>query len=295
MRAELLQKLTADTIALLERDGMGAFDRFARLGSRPRRHNGTPYRGGNVIPLWATAALQGWHTPHWMTFKQAKQLDAQVRKGEKGTVVVYWDQIQGADPAPQGDGAEKRDGVWFAKAYYVFNASQIDGLPPHYYGHHQAAHVWGADDAAEQFVKATGALVHEGRGRACYVPAADEIHMPDRRAFRDGEGYYATLLHELVHWTGAKHRLDRLPEKVQFGAEDYALEELVAELGAALLCCDLGISKAPREDHAVYLASWMKKLKDEPMCIYRAGKAADVAADWLMALARPAAPAEIAA
>jgi antirestriction protein ArdC len=289
MRAELLAKLTADTIALLEQDGMAAFDRFTRVGDRPRRHNGQPYKGGNVIPLWATAALRGYTSPFWMTFKQALQFDARVRKGETGTVVVYWDQLQA--PAPQDDGAEKRDGLWFAKAYYVFNACQIDGLPAHFHPvSKRSAPMWGDDERIEAWVASTGAHITEGKQRAAYSPTLDLIVMPPRAAFKDAEAWYATVLHELVHWTGHTSRLDRKLVSVKDKA-DYALEELVAELGAALLCSELGISKAPRDDHAVYLASWMKALKEDPMSIYKAGKAADSATDWLMALTRPVAPA----
>jgi antirestriction protein ArdC len=288
MRAELLTKLTADTLALFERDGMATFERFARLGNRPKRHNGQPYRGGNVLPLWATATMEGYNSPFWMTFKQAKEYEAQVRKGEKGTVVAYWDQIQ----RPEGEDGE--GGIWFAKAYYVFNACQIEGLPPSFFPAARTTAMWGADTRLEEWVKATGATVLEGQGGPCYRPARDDVLMPPRQAFHEAEGWYATLLHELIHWTGHESRINRNLTTIKDKA-DYALEELVAELGAALLCCDLGVSKAPREDHAHYLASWMRALKEDPMVIYRAGKAADVAADWLLDAARPAAPMEAAA
>jgi antirestriction protein ArdC len=275
MRQETLARLTTHVLELLATDGIKAFDRFARMGSRPLRFStGTAYRGGNAIALWATAQVKGYGSPFWLTYKQAQEAGAHVRRGEKGTLILYADRWKPADADP--DDPERV----FMRAYTVFNAQQVEGLPASYYTALRRPEGFNPIPEAEAFVRATGATVKEGGAGAFYRPSDDTITMPDRRAFADAEGFYATLLHELVHWTGAEARLNR-PIRNRFGDPDYAREELVAELGAALLCCDLKLSKAPREDHAHYLAGWMQALQKNPMELWSAARAAETACDHL--------------
>lgn len=284
MRDETMARLAADTIALLERDGPVVFDRFANTGVRPLRHNGERYRGGNAFALWGTADFKGYTSPYWMTFKQAQEYGGQVRKGEKSALVLYWDRLK-VKPKDGAGGAAEADEktILFAKASCVFNACQIDGLPDRFFPAVERNQGFDPVPAAEAFVAATGARVREGNGRACYTPDLDTITMPSRRAFTDAEAFYATLLHELVHWTGPKHRLGR-DQSGRFGGENYAMEELVAEIGAAMLCGEIGLSKSPRADHAHYLKSWLVALKKDPKALWTAASAADKACDFLHAM-----------
>jgi antirestriction protein ArdC len=148
--------------------------------------------------------------------------------------------------------------------------------------------------SADRFVSATGARIEHGGERAYYRPSADHIQMPPEDAFcgtatmTRSEGYYATLLHELTHWTGAKHRLDRNFGK-RFGDDAYAVEELVAEIGAAFLCAELQITQDTRPDHAQYLAQWLKVMKDDPRAIFAAAAKASEAASYLKRLGEPVA------
>jgi antirestriction protein ArdC len=275
MRKETLERLTAHVCHLLANEGMITFDRFARMGSRPIRFStGAPYRGGNAVVLWATAEIKGYNSPFWLTFKQAKEAGAHVRKGETGTLILYADRWK---PADADEDTPERV---FMRAYTVFNAEQVEGLPETYYVRMRRPEGFDPIPRAEEFVKNTGAVVQEGKSGAFYCASDDTIRMPDRRAFSDAEGFYATLLHELVHWTGAEQRLNRLPN-AKFGDPSYAREELVAELGAAFLCADLQLSKAPREDHAHYLAGWLRALEKNPMELWSAARAAETAADYL--------------
>lgn len=231
---------------------------------RPLRHDGTPYRGINVLILWSEAIEHSYTSSTWMTYRQAKTLGAQVRKGEHGAIVVYAKTIERAeDGAVIGDETVTRIPV--LRAYTVFNTDQIDGLPaltpaqPSPIKESVSTRI----ERADAFIAATGAtIVHRGN-RACYIPSADRIEMPPYGQFIDtltasaAEGYYATVLHELVHWTSPPHRCDRNLSK-RFGDNAYAREELVAEIGAAFLCANLSITLDPRPDHAAYLANWLQ-------------------------------------
>lgn len=262
---------------------------------RPLRVDGTPYRGINTLNLWAAAQCRGFASSHWMTFKAAKDLGGGVRKGAKAELAFFVGTFTARDEAEGGDETERQ--VRFLKSYCVFNADEVDGLPMRYYRKAarnelpEAARV----QAAEAFVQGTGAKVEHGGGRAYYRPATDHIAMPAFGAFVSGEAYYGTLLHELVHWSGAKARLDRLPARIVHGDEAYAGEELVAELGAAFLCSDLGVTSEPREDHAAYLASWIKAMREDNRVIFRAAAAAEKACGFLHGLQPQAQPVAAAA
>ena len=217
--------------------------------------NGKPYSGINVLSLWASAMMQNFAAPIWMTFKQAAELDAHVRKGEKGSLVVYAEAIT-RNETDDKTGEEIEREIPFLKGYTVFNVEQIDGLPETYYAKaapslDPVARI----ERAETFFAALGATIRHGGNRAFYSIATDAIQMPPFESFRDAESYYATLAHECTHWTGSTSRLDRDFGGHRFGSEGYAIEELVAELGAAFLCADLELALEPREDHASYIAT----------------------------------------
>jgi len=254
---------------------------------RPLRHDGTPYRGINVLILWSEAIEHGYTSSTWMTYRQAQALGAQVRKGEHGATVVYAKTIERIDgDLTTGDEAVTR--IPMLRAYTVFNTDQIDGLPVATPAQPSAIteSVSTRIERADAFIAATRAtIVHRGN-RACYIPSADRIEMPPYGQFIDtppasaAEGYYATVLHELVHWTSPSHRCDRDLGK-RFGDHAYAREELVAEIGAAFLCADLSITLEPRPDHAAYLGNWLAVLKSDKRAIFTAAALAQKAVDWL--------------
>lgn len=252
---------------------------------RPLRHNGVPYRGVNVLLLWGEAMERGFCSAIWMTFNQAKELSAHVRKGEHGSLVVYANTFTKTE-TDTATGAEIEKTIPFMKGYTVFNVEQIDGLPPHYYAKTDPPPEPKTRREArlELFFRAANATVRHGGNRAFYSVSTDAIQMPPFIAFKDAEGYYATLAHELTHWTRHPSRLDRDFGRKQWGDEGYAKEELVAEMGAAFLCADLGITPEVREDHAAYVASWLKVLKGDNRAIFSAAAHAQRAADYLHSL-----------
>jgi antirestriction protein ArdC len=256
---------------------------------RPRRHDGIPYRGINIVILWSEAAERGFTAPTWMTYRQAQLVGAQVRKGERGTTVVYANAVERSEPdATTGEDITQR--IPYLRAYTVFNIEQIDSLPERYCSEHTAEEnlfvTSNCIDRADVFIAATGATIRTSGNRACYIPSADRIEMPPYRQFIDtptstaAEAYYSTLLHELIHYTSPSHRCDRDLGK-RFADHAYAREELVAEIGAAFLCADLGITLEPRPDHAAYISTWLTVLKSDRRAIFTAAALAQKAVDWL--------------
>lgn len=251
-------------------------------GGLPLRAIGKPYQGINVLLLWIASAERGYSSPVWMTFKQAREMGANVRKGEKGTMVVYANAITKTETdSKTGEDTERR--IPFLKSYTVFNVEQIENLPAGWGTAAQPVQRLGEADRierTERFFAAIGAELRHGGTRAYYAPAQDFIAMPAFAAFESAERYYSVLGHEHVHWTGHDSRLIRPIRNVK-ASDGYAREELVAELGAAFLCADLGLSDEPREDHAAYLASWLQVLRDDKRAIVTAAAAAQRAVAFL--------------
>lgn len=278
-RRDLYADVTQQIVTAIEA-GAGTWEMpWHKVAGPPKNISSKkPYRGINTLILWLIAQEKGYTTPLWATFKQWQEMGCSVRKGEKSASVVFWKFTDQADQAAEdGEDDNGRSGRVFARSYAVFNAAQVDGfeLP--------TVDALSEDERqakAEAFFNALPLkIVHEG-DRAYYRPSTDTVVMPPFAAFKSGEGYYATLGHECVHATGAKSRLER-DFSGRFGDEAYALEELVAELGAAFLCADLGISSIPRPDHAAYLQSWLKVLKADTRAIFTAASKAQQAVDWL--------------
>ena len=286
MRTDVYQKVTDTVVAQLEKGVQPWFrpwqaEHPAGSITRPSRANGVPYQGINVVMLWAASMEAGYVAPVWMTFRQASELGGNVRKGERGSLVVYASTFTCREEDAES-GAETDREVPFMKGYTVFNLEQIEGLPERF----APVPCRPLDEAvrierAEAFVTGTGATLRTGGDRAFYSPGSDVVQVPLFSAFRDAESYYATLAHELTHWTGHRSRLDRDLGGKRFGDQGYAMEELVAELGAAFLCADLGLEAEPREDHAAYPASWLKVLRGDKRAIFSAAAHAQRAADWL--------------
>jgi antirestriction protein ArdC len=252
--------------------------------TRPLRGNGVPYQGINVLMLWSAAMEKGFAAPIWMTFKQAGELKAHVRKGEQGSLVVYADKIIRSE-ADAATGEATEHAIPFMKGYTVFNVEQIDGLPERFYAKAEPrGETVQRIGRVDSFLSATGANLVHGGSRACYVLSTDNIHMPCIDVFRDAESYYATLAHEVTHWTRHPSRLNREFGRKRFGDEGYAMEELVAELGSAFLSADLELTPEVRDDHAAYIASWIKVLKNDKRAIFSAASHAQRAADFLHGL-----------
>lgn len=255
--------------------------------TRPLRANGVPYRGINVLMLWAAAIERGHVAPLWLTYTQAQDLGGQVRKGERGSLVVYANTIKRTEQDEKTGEETERD-VAFLKSYTVFNAEQVDGLPGHFYALQQPALEPDARiDRADAFVTASGADVREGGNQAFYSMSEDKVQMPFFAAFSEPEAYYATLAHELIHWTKHPKRLNRDFGRKRFGDTGYAMEELVAELGAAFTCAELELTPQPRAEHASYIAEWLKVLKADKRAIFAAASHAQKAADFLRSMYVP--------
>jgi antirestriction protein ArdC len=251
--------------------------------SRPLRHNGTPYQGINILMLWASAEEAGFACPYWLTFGQAKELGGFVKKGEHGSPVVYANSFKKTET--NGDGQEIEAEILFLKQYTVFNAVQVEGLPEHFYALAKPPQeTITRIEHAETFFANTKAEIRTGGDRACYALEPDYIKMPPLECFRDAESHAATLAHELTHWTRHPSRLDRDLGRKRFGDAGYAMEELVAELGSAFLCADFSITPEIRADHASYIETWLKVLKDDKRAIFIAASHASRATEYLHGL-----------
>jgi antirestriction protein ArdC len=288
MKQDVYQRVTDKIIANLEKGELTWVKPWSGGNMdgkvvRPLRHNGVPYSGINVLMLWGAAVEAGFASPFWMTFKQAQELGAHVRKGEKGSLVVYANTITRTEEGENGTEEERT--IPFMKGYTVFNVEQIGGLPAHYHAKAEAVIDAAQRNAqAEAFFVATGATVRHGGNSAYYSGGTDHVQMPVFESFRNPEAYYATLAHELTHWTKHEKRLARDFGRKRWGDEGYAKEELVAEQGAAFLCADLALTPEPGMDHAAYIQSWLKVLKDDKRAIFAAASHAQKAADYLHGL-----------
>jgi antirestriction protein ArdC len=293
MRSDVYQRVTDQIISELEKGVRPwlkpwSVEHAAGRITRPLRGNGVPYQGVNVLMLWAAAMEKSYTAPIWMTFKQALELKANVRKGEHGSLVVYADRIKRTQ-TDATTGAESEIDIPFMKGYTVFNVEQIEGLPEHFYAKPAPrSGVIHRVERAERFFAALNADIRHGGGAACYVISQDHIRMPPFEAFRDPESYYATLAHESTHWTRHPSRLAREFGRKRFGDEGYAMEELVAEFGSAFVCADLELTPEPRADHAAYLANWLTVLKNDKRAIFTAASHAQRASDYLHGLQREA-------
>ena len=288
-RPDVYSRITDKIIADLEQ-GVRTWlrpwnaDHAAGKITRPLRHNGIPYKGINVIMLWSASVMKDHACPLWLTFRQAQELGGHVRKGEIGELVVYADRITRTETDKKGEEIEKE--IPFLKGYTVFNAEQCDGLPAHYTAKAEPPALTPMQriEAAERFFAATRADIRSGGTRAFYAEGPDYVQMPPFETFKDAESFAATLAHELTHWTKHDKRLARDMGRVKWGDEGYASEELVAELGSAFLCADLGITPEVRDDHAAYIASWLKVLKDDKRFVISAASHAQRAVDYLHGL-----------
>jgi antirestriction protein ArdC len=275
--SEIFHRITESIIAAIDADPTKPELPWhrAQLCIPSNASTGRPYRGINILSLWLTASAKGYPDARWASYLQWQALGVQVRKGEKGTPIVFYRSLEKDEP-PDSETTVRSFRV--ARAYHVFNAAQVEGwtpppLPTPLSETERQSH-------AEAFFEAVGAtVIHEG-DRAYYRPSTDTIHMPPFASFKSGLGYYAVLAHEHIHWTGAGIRLDRKLGTAHH-TPAYAGEELVAELGAAFLCAALALTPEPRPDHAGYVASWLKLLRDDHRAIVQASSLATRAVEFL--------------
>jgi len=248
------------------------------------------YQGINTVSLWVSSMNQGYDSSLWATYKQWASLGAQVQKGERGSAIVIYKLIgeKEKQDGPSDSEDKQRSGVLIRSAT-VFNLKQVvdyqtkeETDQPLYDLAEKLNHV-------DQFITNTKANIVSGGTRACYAPSKDLISIPHQELFKGtstsspSEAYYSTLLHELTHWSGHKERANR-DLSGRFGSDSYAMEELVAELGAAFLCAELNISPVPRQDHADYLANWLKVLQQDDKAIFWASARAAEASAFLNSL-----------
>ncbi len=277
---DLHEEITAQILTAIEggRESLDAlWDNSLRLGIPYNYSTGKAYAGINILTLWNTAARKGYEVNAWMTYKQAQEQGGQVRKGEKSTLGMFYKPIEDKNQETESDEEKGTRCRMVAKAFYLFNVAQIDGLEglPE-----PKAPTFSPIADAEAIITASGAEVRHGGTRAFYSPAMDFVQMPSLDRFQSAENYYATILHELTHWTGHKNRLAREYGK-RFGDRAYAFEELIAELGTAFLCASLGLVGATLEAHADYIADWLKILENDKRAVMTAASQAERAAEYL--------------
>ena len=232
-----------------------------------------PYQGINRLILGMSGIAKAYTVPVWASFKQWQQLGGSVRKGEKGTKIVFY------TPAEKVNKDGDKESYAVLKAYWVFNVSQVDGIEITPVAVTEKPFT--ANQLAEERIIKTGARISHGGDAAFFMPSQDRIQMPHKSAFDSEASYYATAFHELTHWAGHETRLDRVKGK-RFADPQYAFEELVAEMGAAFLCQDYGIQGELR--HAGYIQSWLKALRDDSKAVFKAAAYAQKAATYINSL-----------
>ena len=285
-RLDIHKKITDQIIAAIE-TGAGTYQMpwnprlcFGTTASIPTNPIGCyGYRGINILSLWSSQQENSFQTAEWATFRQWQSVGAQVRKGEKGTLSVFYKTMDAADHSTTEDNRlQPCMSHFIARASYVFNADQVEGYVPRILP--KPAEIE-RHEKADHFIAASGADIHHGGPIACYLPSRDEIHLPPAGSFHAPQAYYGVTLHELTHWTGHKSRCARDLHH-RFGSEAYAAEELVAELGAAFLCAEIGVTAEPRIDHARYIESWLRVLRSDKRAIFTAAAKASQATNYLM-------------
>lgn len=282
-RTDVYDQITSALIAAIE-EGSGTFEMpWHALSSPMNAANRKLYRGVNILMLWAAARKYNYSAQEWATYRQWNELGAQVRKGERSTIVVFWKFFDSESEEEQQEETEDTPARprCFARAYHVFNAAQVDGykakLEKQLPESERIAQ-------AEAFFQSLPATIQYGGDRAYYSPAGDYIQMPHFTQFKTPEGYVSTMCHELSHWSGAKSRLNR-DLTGRFGDASYAMEEMIAQISSSFLCADLQIRSQPSHDDAAYVSNWLRVLRGDRRAIFTAASRAQEAANYLKQLA----------
>jgi antirestriction protein ArdC len=288
-RDALYREITESIIQSIEEGaGSGAFRMpWNRTPLTHRSVDGRPYRGLNVLLLSVAALRRNWTTPTWGTLRAWNAVGGKVRKGERGTRVILWKKSDAPSlEENEGDAGDDRTPPpprLYARSFVVFNVAQIEGIDPNDYAQQPKPikNLVAPDLYTLEAVTSIGCRVEFGGVRACYLPAFDLIQMPDRWRFEDQRAITSVLAHEAIHATGHKDRLAREFGK-RFGDRAYAVEELVAELGAAMFLGNWSYRMTQRDDHARYIASWLAVLREQPRAILTVASQAQRAADFLL-------------
>jgi antirestriction protein ArdC len=242
------------------------------------------YRGINILNLWSEAQRRGFGSARWATFRQWRTLDAQVRRGETASRVVFYRTLRRREEAEDTDTGETEvveHAIRVVRYTSVFNADQVAGYEDPDAAS-QAPSIAEAVGPCDRFIEATGAEIRRNAGSAYYDPGLDLVALPADELFNSTEGKYSAAFHELTHWTGHPSRLDRREGmKSRFGSTAYAAEELVAELGGAFVCARFGLEPEPRPDHASYIKQWLRLLNDDEKAIFTAASRASDAVEFM--------------
>lgn len=286
---DIHEALTNQIIELLDRVDMNEyeppFSAFVHQGIPKNPTTNHQYQGVNILALWFNQHSNKYTSNHWATFKQWKEQGANVRKGEKGSRIIFYKTLIKEGENDQGDTEEYK--IPMLRLFTVFNANQVEN-----YEDPDAVQLPELDRVEkhlliEEFCRSTEAEIKSESPEAYYHRKEDYINMPETSQFNHSEQisasehYYSTLLHELTHWTGAHTRLNRPGISGEVKKEDYAFEELVAELGAAFLCAQHGIHQTKRENHAIYIKSWLNALREDKSLIFKAAAQASKASQYL--------------
>lgn len=277
MSQKIYQMITDRIVEMLEQGTVPWQKPWKSRAEAPKNlKSKKPYRGINSWMLYCSR----FDSPYWLTYKQAQEKGGQVRKGEKGTPVIFWKEIEVED---KDTGELKK--VPMLRYYTVFNLSQIDGIEDPD-ADQEEIFDFNPIQEAERIVHGMPKRpeIEHGYNSAFYRPSQDSIGMPNPNKFTDAHGYYSTLFHEMVHSTGHQTRLSR--KEVQglatFGSRTYAKEELVAEMGAAYLCGQTGTENRTIENSAAYIKGWLQALKNDNKMVIHAAAAAQKAADFIL-------------
>lgn len=251
------------------------------LGFPRNASSSTDYNGINVLILWCKQRRQNFASSQWLTYNQAQSLGGQVKRGEKATRIVYYKALEIEKENDQGENETHK--IPMLKTHAVFNLTQCEGLETllEIETGIQAKNEIEVCESAESIIKASGAAVRFGTSAmAFYEPKADAIEMPERHQFNDQIGFYATMLHELTHWTGHESRLAREFPKTDAADSVRANEELIAELGSSFLCAKAGLPYTTQ--HASYIKAWLVALKNDKKAIFKAAARAREASEFLI-------------
>jgi len=280
-KRDIYQDVTNKIISSLENGVMPWYCPWDKTGENgfPENHKtGDHYKGINIVLFWIEQQEKGYSSSSWLTYKQAKELGGQVKKGEKGTTGIFYKMLERESERINDQGNKELDYIPMIKSFSVFNLDQIDGLEiPKTAEREEFKPI----SEAEKLIKATGIKIHKSGLKAFYRPSTDDITMPNRDRFLSAEDYYATLFHEISHATKHQSRCNRKPYETNIKKGAYAFEELIAEMGAAFTMASTKIS-GEIQNHASYIDSWLSVLKEDKRAIFKAASQAQKAHEWII-------------
>ena len=284
-RKEIINKVAGRLIELLKTEGSNwkksEVWNSSEFGLPVNAKTKKSYSGFNVFNLLIERDIKKYDNNEWGTYNMWKSMGYNVKAKEKATYIFYNDKFTVEDEKKLDEnGNPRKKQIWYLKPHAVFNANQVEGYE---IKKSKSPNKAKNNSEANKYIANTEAVIQYGGDRAYYSPSSDYIQIPNKKDFHSSEKFYGTLLHELVHWTGNKNRLDR-DFSGQFGSDAYAIEELVAETGSAILSAILGISQTVRADHAKYINSWIEQLQNKPEQVIKAINKSSRAVEFLDSL-----------